>query len=118
MDILQHISGVITIVTTLVAIIFGSLYGRTKGTIDSLEKSNDAYKELAEARDKQHIQNQKRIELLESKANILENQVTQAPAITDLANQIGKQHKEMINSMSKMTQELGNIAKNIVKKET
>lgn len=117
MDILQHIGGILTIVATLVAIIFGSLYGRTKGTIESLEKSNDAYKELADARDKQHKENQKRISLLESKANILENQVTQAPAIIDLAKQISAQHQEMIKGMSDMTKELGNIAKSITNKE-
>jgi len=117
MDGANNIYTVFTVVSVLVAIIFGSLFGRSKGTIDSLEKSNAAYKELADARDLQHEAGLKRIQLLESKANILENQVTQAPAIIELAQQISAQHQEMIKGMGAMTKELGNIAKSISKKE-
>lgn len=117
MDGANNIYQIFTVVSVLVAIIFGSLFGRSKGTIDSLEKSNSAYKELADARDMQHAEDQKRILLLESKANILENQVTQAPNINKLIVTQGKQHAEMMSELSKIAQALGEVAKSIVKKE-
>lgn len=133
---INSLGGIIGPIGFFTAVVFGTLYGRKKaekeqdnGTIDAYEKNNVAIKKLLETRELEmkeqrenyeqklseakilHEENQKRIETLEQKSNILENQVTQAPSITKLALQIGSQHNDMMTKMTNMTEELGNIAK-------
>ena len=119
---INGLQGAIGAVGFLTAVVFGALYGRNKDelerkdrTIKSYSDANSGLEELLRTRNLQHEENQKRIIALEQKANILENQVTQAPSITKLAVQMGNQHKEMMTQLGSLTKELGNIAKNIVK---
>lgn len=110
---LNSLGGVIGPIGFLTATVFGTLYGKNKATIASLSDSNKAYEELVKARELQHQENQKRILVLEQKSEILENQVTQAPQINQLTLQLATQHKEIMQSFSTMTRELGNVAKAI-----
>lgn len=126
---LNNIGGIIGAVGIIVAIIFGALYGGKKAekdkdvnTISTYEKNADALEKLLETRDKElhdlrilHESNLERIKLAESKAEVLEKQVTQAPSINKLIIQQSTQHKQMMTQMVKMTQELGNIAKSMPK---
>jgi methylthioribose-1-phosphate isomerase len=124
------------VAVTLTAMILGAKSARDvnakkqyEDAMRNLKESNDAYVELLQARDlqhqadtKQHESNVERIRSLEQTVKVLDDRVTQAPDITKLAVQLGRQHSEMMkatkasqNQMGKMAKELGNIAKAIVK---
>lgn len=125
----NSLGGIVGALGIVVAAVFGTLYGLKRAEKDKDNSTISTYKEYGDSRDKlllakneelnearlKHVENQKWIELLEQKANILENQVTQAPSINKLISQLSSQHKEQMDAMQKMTQELGNIAKNIIK---
>lgn len=118
----KDLQGIIGAIGFLVAVVFGALYGRNKAELDRKDRTIKSYadanaglEEVIKTRDLQHDENQKRILVLEQKANILENQVTQAPSINKLALQMGTQHKEMMTQLSKLTKELGGIAKAMVR---
>lgn len=122
---LNTIGGILGAIGLIVAVIFGALYGgkraekdKDNNTISTYEKNEEAQAKLLATRERQiaelqaaHDANLKRIELAESKATVLEKQVTQAPSINKLIMQLGKQHKEMMTQMGKLAGELGNIAK-------
>lgn len=132
----NSLGGLIGAFGFVVAAVFGTLYGlkraekdKDNNTISVYKTNSEALQKLLDTREQElkeatvkHDENLKRIELLEQKANILENQVTQAPSIEKLINELSKQstardkqHKEQMEAMQKMTSELGNIAKNIIK---
>lgn len=125
----KSIGGLLGTLSVVVTIIFGALYfgkraekDKDNNTITTYKENDEAKTQLLATRDRQiaelkaaHEANLKRIELAESKAEVLEKQVTQAPSINKLALQIGKQHNDMMKQMGAMTQELGNIAKALPK---
>lgn len=84
-------------------------------TLTATEESNAAYKSLHETDQLQIEAKDKEIIVLRQKAEILEKHVTQGPDIAKLTMQIGEQHKEIMSGMSKMTHELGNVAKALSK---
>lgn len=123
-EVIQDLQGIIGAIGFLAALVFGSLYGksraekdRTINTIATLEKENQALKDLIETRELQHQENQARIIALEQKGEVLQNLVTQAPSISKLAVQIGRQHNAMMKKFTEMTKELSNVAQAIAGKE-
>lgn len=126
---LNSVGGIIGGVGILVAIIFGALYGGKKAekdkdnnTINTYEKNDVAQSKLLATRDRELAESQASLKstedmykLIQTKADVLEKQVTQAPSIAELIIKIGDQHNEMMKQMSLMTNELGAIAKNLPK---
>lgn len=89
--------------------------GKDVETLKTLKESNDAFatrreadKIIIDARDAE-------IRVLKSKSEVLEKHVTQAPEINQLTIQLATQHKEILSQFTKMTKELGNVAKAISK---
>lgn len=126
---LTSFSTLITVVIGLTTLVLGAISVRNRyassqdaQTIKSLKNSNDAYKTQAET-DKLALDGKQREnELLTQKAEILEQHVTQAPQINDLAVQLATQHKELMeaftvqsSNIGQMAKELGNVAKAVVK---
>lgn len=125
LDFVNSIGGVLAAIFLVISVIVGAKYlggkaekDKDKNTINTYKENAEAVSQLLETRNKEigelkllHEENLKRIQLAESKADVLEKQVTQAPSINKLAVQIGNQHTEMMKQMGAMTQELGNIAK-------
>lgn len=110
-----------SIVATLSAVVLGFLSAKNKITIVALEESNKAYASLHETDKLTLDANKDQIKILNQKANILENHITQAPDINELAVQLATQHKEMMNinketmkAIQGMTKELSNVAKAVV----
>lgn len=98
------------------AVVFGLLSARSSVTIKSLENTCGAFE--SEIKSKQLTIDTKNatihekdllIHELQQKSEVLQNIVTQAPDISKLAIQIGKQHKESQRSMQSMIQELSKI---------
>lgn len=127
-NVTSNFTAIFSIVATLAAIVLGFLSAKQKVTVVSLEESNKAYQTLretdllmAEAKKKEfdtiiEARNTE-IGLLKQKSQVLEEQVTQAPSINELAVQLATQHKEMLTALGNMTKELGNVAR-AVSKET
>lgn len=103
------------VVATLTAVVLGFLSAKNKITITSLEESSNALRYLNSDKDLQIKSYKDQNSLLSQKAKVLEDQVTQAPSINELAVQLTTQHKEMMQTMSNMTKELGNVAKAMAK---
>lgn len=105
--------------------------GQDSQTIESLKNSISAFETERKAHQMQSDSKKREMEaiyeqnrLLVQKADTLENQVTQAPQINELAVQLATQHKEMMKiskdtmqAIQGMTQELGNVAKAVVKEQ-
>lgn len=133
---LQNLQGIIGAFGFLAAAVFGAMYGKKKAEKDQTDDTVTDYEKSAQAKDnliatrekeisdKEHIiseltvkhdANLKRIQDLETTVKVLNEKFTQAPSITELGIQIGKQHSEMMKQMGAMTKELGNIAKSLPK---
>lgn len=110
----------LNIILVIATVALGALNIRNKyekdkdsETLNTLKESNSAFatrreadKIIIEARDAE-------IRVLNSKAEVLEKHVTQAPQINELTIQLATQHKEILVQFSRMTRELGNVAKAI-----
>lgn len=110
------------VVAAMTAVVLGFFSAKQKVSVVSLEESERALKALNETLRLQVDSYTKENILLRQKASVLENEITQAPQINELALQLGTQHKEMMQAMavmsngnSKMTKEIGNIAKALSK---
>lgn len=119
---LTQFSGVLTVVTTLTAVVFGALFGKNKATVSSYKESNAAYAELVKVRDAQHEEDvriirlrDEKVDVLQAALDVLNERVTQAKSIDKLIFQQGQQHKEVITAITGMTLELGNVAKSFTK---
>lgn len=119
---LTSINTIILFVVALIALVLGALNVRNKyasgqdsQTIKSLKESNATFATRRESDQLVIDSLQREKSAQEEKAKVLENQVTQAPDINKLILQLGKQHKEMMSAMSNMTEQLGNVAKAVVK---
>jgi hypothetical protein len=113
----------------MVVLILGALNIRNKyssaqdgQTIRSLKDSNSAFETENKVLKTTIESNAKEAALLAQKAEILEQHVTQAPQINELAVQLATQHKELMeafttqsSNIGKMAKELGNVAKAVVK---
>lgn len=116
-DITSAIGSLFGIGGALAAVVFGLLAARNKVTIQSLENTVGALQSEVSAKDlvintRNDTINEKdkQIILLSQKSDVLQNVVTQAPEISRLALQIGKQHKESQQALTLMTEKLGDIA--------
>lgn len=118
--------GILSLITAAVFIFLNRKQSAEKdadaSTISSYKSNATALNQLLQTRNAEiselrakHESNLERIRLAESKADILEKQVTQAPSINKLIIQMGKQHTEIMQQMAAMTGELGNIAKGMPK---
>lgn len=99
--------------------------GKQNETIDNLSKSNSAFETrhkadeiTIEGREKEISLLKDNITTLKTKASALEDNITQAPSIMKLIEQNGNQHSEIMAALAKMTAEIGNLARAVVKKES
>lgn len=128
-NLINTVGGGLGLLSLVTAAVFIALNRKQKAekdaddsTINTYRSNTESLNALLQTRNAEiqelkalHQANEERIKSAETKANILEKQVTQAPSINKLIMQMGKQHQEIMSQMAAMTGELGNIAKALPK---
>lgn len=122
----NNFTTVFGIVATLAAIVLGFFGAKQKVSLLSAEQEARILTGLNSTQNLQITSLSDQNKLLTQKAEILEQHVTQAPQINELAVQLATQHKDMMRAFSKgfseqsanmnsIATELGNIAKAVIK---